>query len=459
MTKSQAAVFFGIICLGAVISVVSLVVLDGDKDVVLPNTGSVPAMEEEAAATVPKPEPEEKPDMTSPAAPATAPAAEAPPAVMAEKEGVVTGPAPDMPEVAVFNSPAELMKALTGAVQARDMDAVAGIAGDEALSDENRNRVGSLLQDETLTPAPADSPRQVAKVAGGERWVISLVAAEGAMGAELYADLSKDAEAGWGVAKLFPQRVNEMKVAVTSEDALMVAHQFVKSVIERDFDQAREFVNPNKVTDERIAALFIAMEEGGFALRSENPLVQTLDQDELAWVIARVQSTQEASEFGLTLDRAAQEKWMVSELTFSKLLNTLAMQGGAGGVAYSPIITNPQAGDLLVLYFEFNEDQLTARALKQLKIISDILKKSPVRKITIDGYTDAIGSDSYNLGLSSNRSVAVKEALLNMGVPPEQILTRGLGEANPISPNENPDGTDNPQGRSQNRRAEVYLDL
>jgi outer membrane protein OmpA-like peptidoglycan-associated protein len=70
-----------------------------------------------------------------------------------------------------------------------------------------------------------------------------------------------------------------------------------------------------------------------------------------------------------------------------------------------------------------------------------------------------LGSDNYNAKLSNQRADAIREALILMGVSSNQVVTEGFGESKPRRPNFNPDGSDNPTGRSENRRAEVYLDF
>jgi outer membrane protein OmpA-like peptidoglycan-associated protein len=81
------------------------------------------------------------------------------------------------------------------------------------------------------------------------------------------------------------------------------------------------------------------------------------------------------------------------------------------------------------------------------------------KKLRIAGHTDEKGRDDYNVGLSRGRAEAVKKQLVALGVPADQVVTTGLGKAQPLSPNKKSDGTDDPEGRSHNRRAEIYLDF
>jgi outer membrane protein OmpA-like peptidoglycan-associated protein len=78
--------------------------------------------------------------------------------------------------------------------------------------------------------------------------------------------------------------------------------------------------------------------------------------------------------------------------------------------------------------------------------------------VLIEGYTDSKGKDSYNLKLSDRRASSVKKWLVeNAGADAGHIKTKGWGEAKPAVPNEKPDGSDDPDGRQQNRRVEITI--
>ncbi len=66
---------------------------------------------------------------------------------------------------------------------------------------------------------------------------------------------------------------------------------------------------------------------------------------------------------------------------------------------------------------------------------------------------------SFSLPARNNRAASVKDKLIALDVNPAQIITKAFGEAKPYEPNLNPDGSDNPEGRKYNRRAEVYLNF
>lgn len=71
--------------------------------------------------------------------------------------------------------------------------------------------------------------------------------------------------------------------------------------------------------------------------------------------------------------------------------------------------------------------------------------------IQVDGYTNTIGTEAYNLKLSERRADAVKKALVKAGVTPCRIQTKGYGELNPIADNKTAEGL------KLNRRATIFL--
>ena len=126
---------------------------------------------------------------------------------------------------------------------------------------------------------------------------------------------------------------------------------------------------------------------------------------------------------------------------------------------YFPIVKNPQGGDSLVLYFGFNDALLSPRSLRQLKIVASLLRESK-GDLSITGHTDDIGTDSYNQSLSERRAEAVKNALIDYGVNPAQISTRGMGKSQPLRVYHTGDTQQTIRTiRSGNRRAEIYLDF
>lgn len=107
--------------------------------------------------------------------------------------------------------------------------------------------------------------------------------------------------------------------------------------------------------------------------------------------------------------------------------------------------------------FDFDRADVRAEAAPALASLQDRVTAAG-KKATIEGHTDAVGSDGYNQKLSERRAAAVRNALVGRGLAPDSLATQGYGESRPVAANENADGSDNPQGRAKNRRVEVVID-
>jgi outer membrane protein OmpA-like peptidoglycan-associated protein len=101
--------------------------------------------------------------------------------------------------------------------------------------------------------------------------------------------------------------------------------------------------------------------------------------------------------------------------------------------------------------FDFGSASIKPAFKPTLVKLADVLRKYDRNEITIIGHTDAVGSDSYNQVLSERRSVAVREELSMLGVPPSRLRAIGRGEFEPRADN----GTD--AGRQLNRRVEILV--
>ncbi len=78
--------------------------------------------------------------------------------------------------------------------------------------------------------------------------------------------------------------------------------------------------------------------------------------------------------------------------------------------------------------FEFNKAELTAESKKIVEYIAEVLKQDTSKKYLITGYTDAVGSEQYNISLSRRRAAAVVDYLIENGVPRSIIKSRGVGK-------------------------------
>lgn len=109
--------------------------------------------------------------------------------------------------------------------------------------------------------------------------------------------------------------------------------------------------------------------------------------------------------------------------------------------------------------FEFDKADLTDAARTKIHAVSEIVVRlAPERTLSVEGHTDAVGTEEYNLDLSLKRAQAVQAELATGGVAAEKIRSIGHGEKFPVAPNKSAEGKDDPQGRAQNRRVEVVIE-
>jgi outer membrane protein OmpA-like peptidoglycan-associated protein len=102
------------------------------------------------------------------------------------------------------------------------------------------------------------------------------------------------------------------------------------------------------------------------------------------------------------------------------------------------------------IYFDFNKDTIKPESDPVLKQIVQALTDHPDWKLTVNGHTDNIGGDAYNLDLSKRRAAAVKRTLVTrFHISPDRLSTNGYGQSGAIDTN------DTLEGRARNRRVEL----
>jgi outer membrane protein OmpA-like peptidoglycan-associated protein len=105
-------------------------------------------------------------------------------------------------------------------------------------------------------------------------------------------------------------------------------------------------------------------------------------------------------------------------------------------------------GDVL---FDTGKAELNSGAARKLDQLAQFLTEHPDRRVQIEGFTDSVGTDSYNLDLSQRRADAVSSALRGRGIDAARITTEGYGKAFAVASNADSGG------RQLNRRVEVTI--
>lgn len=106
-------------------------------------------------------------------------------------------------------------------------------------------------------------------------------------------------------------------------------------------------------------------------------------------------------------------------------------------------------------YFGFDKAVLTAEGQAKLDELAASMAGKQDPQIQITGYTDRLGSESYNMGLSQKRAEAVKAYLVGKGIQTEIIQTTAMGPKNPVVTCEGKTGTALIQCLGPNRRTEI----
>ena len=105
-------------------------------------------------------------------------------------------------------------------------------------------------------------------------------------------------------------------------------------------------------------------------------------------------------------------------------------------------------GDVL---FDPGKAQVGPGAQRSIDKLADFLKTYPKRNVVIEGHSDNIGDEDFNVKLSQQRADAVRDLLVARGVAAQRIRTKGYGPKFPVVDN------DSAAGRQQNRRVEVLV--
>ncbi|ABC76075.1 OmpA family protein [Syntrophus aciditrophicus] len=151
-----------------------------------------------------------------------------------------------------------------------------------------------------------------------------------------------------------------------------------------------------------------------------------------------------------------------------------AAVGGAGGAAVGKMMDNQERdmrnvlatsdaaavsreGNLLAVTFkgdvtfDTNSAEVRPGLYSEINRVAGVMTQYPETLIRVEGHTDSVGSDAYNMDLSTRRANAVKTLLVQRGVADSRIEVVGYGETMPIATN------DTEAGRQKNRRVEIKI--
>jgi outer membrane protein OmpA-like peptidoglycan-associated protein len=247
--------------------------------------------------------------------------------------------------------------------------------------------------------------------------------------------------------KEMKQEITYAREAVqTAEDSRLITIRKIKAGDEAA-EKARIEADRRKAQDDAAAAQAQAQQSAAAAQAAQDQQAQAqaqaaaAQQQEAAAQAAAAQARAQQQAAEAAAAAAAQQTADMREKLRAQLNSVLNTQETARG-----LIVN--MSDVL---FDFNKYTLKSDAEVKLAKISGILLTYPNLKVQVEGYTDSVGSDEYNLKLSQERATAVQAFLIEQGVQPGNITSQGYGKADPVA-----DNSTN-SGRTQNRRVAMVV--
>lgn len=375
-----------------------------------------------------------------------------------------------------FDDPAELiahvMDKMSRIDSERDIQDLAKILGNGEIDSDQLAQLNKLYGEKRMKLRNEQAMELLGEIKAGKisRWLLHL---NDSSKIQLQTTRQKDGKWKIDQVKLPLSNMDENGLPLTAEkiqkrdaelearDSLIYSNNFLKALISQNFEKARAMTNSRKITAAKIAGLCILFEDGAYRLNEQKPLQAVRMTEEMSAFYVNVKTSDGSdAQFSInTIRGELNSPWQIDEINLDRLLEDYANRMAGGDVYYTPLIKSPNGGDMLVIYFDFDSDGLTERTKKQLDIVVNLLKLDTEKKVRLSGHTDGKGSDDYNLGLSEERAVSVKDYLASQGIKPEQIITVAYGFSRPRRPGVKEDGTDDPSGRRANRRTEIYLDF
>jgi outer membrane protein OmpA-like peptidoglycan-associated protein len=236
----------------------------------------------------------------------------------------------------------------------------------------------------------------------------------------------------------------------------ILAYLFVSS-LHRVNRQAARLAQENAELQRRLAEVErksqAAAEEASQAAASAQAAAAQRDQAQKAQTQAEIaaqaaqQQAQTAQQQAAVAEQKADEYRQQREAELARLQQVLGQIADTRRTAMGLIMTLGSNS----IRFDFDKSDIKPPYRETLSRIAGVLSTLKGYSIYVYGYTDDVGTQDYNLGLSERRAQAVRDYLVKSGLDPKIISTKGFGKSDPRVPG------DSARARAGNRRVEIGI--
>lgn len=298
------------------------------------------------------------------------------------------------------------------------------------------------------------NPGEVHPIAMSPKTPLALYEAENAVNIARYANADQYAKDTFGKAEQLLQqaqayqarKAGKKPVIMTAREAVQTAEDARTISIRRQ--QEEHHAQEKQAAAERAAEAKAQAQEAA-AAKAQADAARARAEAAREKAQAEAVRQQLAAQQAQANAAAAQQRAQQAENQRLEMRNRLLHQ------LNSLLQTRQTAQGLVVtmshVFFNTGKYSLHPETRETLAKMAGILLSYPGLKLQINGYTDNTGSQATNDKLSQQRADAVQDFLVQQGVPADSITSRGLGESNPVAPN------DTATGRSLNRRVEIVI--
>ncbi len=175
--------------------------------------------------------------------------------------------------------------------------------------------------------------------------------------------------------------------------------------------------------------------------QAEMEAAEAKRQAEMEAAEAKQKADAEIARRQAALEQAEREKRELRQRLLEQFNRVLPTTDTARGLVVN-------MGDVL---FDTGKSDLRPAAREALAKLSGIMLNYPTLHLTIEGYTDNIGTAEFNQKLSEARAGSVRDYLIKQGLEPDSLTAQGLGMSNPLADNSTA------AGRQLNRRVEIIV--